>query len=57
MEQSILAFLNGSIQPVNVGVGDFGKTLEEQGVPVVYIDWLPPAAGDQEMIDLLDELL
>jgi hypothetical protein len=57
MEQDILNFLNGPILPVNLGVSDFGKTLEEQGVTVVYVDWSPPAAGDQEMIDLLDQLL
>lgn len=42
---------------INVGVRDFGQALEEQGVEVIYVDWSPPAGGDQEMIDLLDQLL
>ena len=42
---------------INVGVRDFGVALEQQGVPVIYVDWAPPAGGDQEMIDLLDQLL
>ncbi len=47
----------GKIVAVNVGVQDFGKALEEQGVLVIYVDWSPPAGGDQEMIDLLEQLL
>ena len=42
---------------INVGVEDFGIALEEQGVQVVYVEWSPPAGGDQEMLDLLDEFL
>ena len=42
---------------INVGVEDFGVALEEQGVQVVYVQWTPPAGGDQEMLDLLDEFL
>ena len=33
------------------------KSLEEQDVEVAYINWSPPAGGDEEMIDLLDKLL
>jgi hypothetical protein len=57
MDQKILDFLREGIQPVNIGVEDFGQTLEDQGAVVVYVNWSPPAAGDQEMIDLLDQLL
>lgn len=42
---------------VNVGLGKFARSLEEQGVEVVQVDWVPPAGGDKEMMDLLDELL
>jgi len=40
-----------------VGIQDFGSALEEQGIQVIYVEWSPPAGGDQEMIDLLDKLL
>jgi len=40
-----------------LGLKSFGASLEQQGVEVVQVDWTPPAGGDQEMIDLLDELL
>ncbi len=42
---------------VNVGVQGFAESIEEQGTPVVQVDWSPPAGGDQEMVDLLDQLL
>ena len=42
---------------INIGVRQFAESLSEQGVDVIHIDWTPPAGGDEEMIDLLDELL
>jgi len=42
---------------INVGLKDFAKNLETQGADVVQVDWVPPAGGDQEMVDLLDKLL
>jgi hypothetical protein len=42
---------------VNVGLQGFAESLEEQEVDVVQVDWLPPAGGDREMIDLLEKLL
>ena len=47
----------GTIIAINVGIQDFGNALEEQDIQVIYVDWTPPAGGDQEMIDLLDQLL
>jgi FdrA protein len=57
MVTSIGALLNDPIIAINVGVQDFGEVLEQQQVRVIYVDWSPPAGGDQPMIDLLDELL
>lgn len=42
---------------INLGLSGFALSLEQQGVQVVQVDWLPPAGGDQEMIDLLETLL
>ena len=42
---------------INLGVQDFAESLEAQGVKVVRVDWTPPAGGDREMIELLDQLL
>ncbi len=52
-----IELLQGKIVAINVGIQDFGAALEEQAVQVIYVDWAPPAGGDQEMMDLLDELL
>ncbi len=56
MDEWMALFL-GPLVVINVGVQDFGQALEQQGVQVVYVEWSPPAGGDQEMIDLLDRLL
>ena len=42
---------------INLGVKDFAESLVAQGVEVVHVEWTPPAGGDREMIDLLDQLL
>jgi hypothetical protein len=39
------------------GARPLGNALEQQGIQVIYVEWTPPAGGDQEMIDLLDQLL
>jgi hypothetical protein len=49
--------LNQPLIVINVGLNDFAENLERQEVEVVQVDWSPPAGGDQELIDLLDDLL
>ena len=58
----LMELLSGPLIVINVGVRDFGMAPEQQNVQVVYVEWSPPASvyrggGDQEMIDLLDQLL
>jgi hypothetical protein len=57
METDIDKLLSKPLIVINVGLGKFAKNLEEQGVEVIQVDWTPPAGGDKEMMDLLDELL
>ena len=57
METKIKKLLAEPLVVVNVGLSKFAKSLEEQDVDVIQVDWLPPAGGDKEMMDLLDELL
>jgi hypothetical protein len=54
-----LADLIRNTPPVflNVGVREFGDSLREAGYDVVYVQWAPPAGGDQKVVDLLDDLL
>jgi len=42
---------------INIGVRDFAESLQFQGAEVVHVDWVPPAGGDPELIELLDQLL
>jgi hypothetical protein len=49
LEQPIIA--------INLGLNQFAESLEEQEIEVTYINWSPPADGDEEMTDLLDKLL
>jgi FdrA protein len=42
---------------INIGVADFAQTLHIQGVQVIHVNWTPPAGGDPELVELLDQLL
>jgi FdrA protein len=42
---------------INLGLKKFAEGLEEQETEVVQVDWIPPAGGDKDMQDLLDQLL
>ena len=57
MEDAIWKLLNEPVVVVNLGLKKFTENLEEQGVDVVQVDWTPPAGGDKELIELLDNLL
>ncbi len=49
--------LNEPLRVINLGLSSFAHSLEEQEVKVQRVDWRPPAGGDQEMIELLEQLL
>lgn len=42
---------------INIGVYGFAESLQIQGVQVVHVNWTPPAGGDPELMELLDQLL
>ena len=52
-----LALLDTPLIVINLGLRKFAENLEEQGVEVVQVDWTPPAGGDKDMLELLDQLL
>jgi FdrA protein len=41
---------------VNLGLELFATQLAAQGVPVVHVDWRPPAGGDARLASLLERL-
>ncbi len=57
MDTSVDTLLSEPVVAINLGLKSFGASLEQQGVEVVQVEWAPPAGGDQEMMDLLDDLL
>ena len=57
MPGKIDEILRESLVAINLGLKGFADNLEQQQVEVVQVDWVPPAGGDQEMIELLEDLL
>jgi hypothetical protein len=57
MDSKAEDILEQTLVVINLGLKGFAQSLEQQGVEVAQVDWIPPAGGDQEMIDLLDELI
>jgi len=46
------------IRVVNVGLESFAIVLESLGVPVLHVQWVPPAGGDPtraRLLALLDD--
>ena len=57
METKVNELLQGQMVVINLGLKKFAESLEEQKIEVVQVDWVPPAGGDQELMNLLDQLL
>ena len=57
MHEQIKSMLSGQLVAINIGLKGFAESFDDQEIEVVQIDWTPPAGGDQEMIDLLEDLL
>lgn len=48
--------LQSKIEVVNIGLPLFAEALVDRNIPVVQVDWTPPAGGDERLIELLDRL-
>jgi FdrA protein len=48
--------LPDSLRVINIGLESFADDLRAEGVPVVQVDWRPPAGGDARLAALLDAL-
>ncbi len=48
--------LGRELKVINIGLELFAATLERYDVPVVHLDWQPPAGGDPHLVDLLRRL-
>jgi len=52
----IRALLGRPLVVVSMGLAGFARSLEAQEVPVIQLDWRPPASGKKDLIELLDNL-
>jgi FdrA protein len=50
------SLLTRPLEVLNVGLEGFAKELEGQAVPVVQVQWSPPAGGDPKLAYLLSKL-
>lgn len=50
------SLLSRPVKVVNVGLDRFAQELEGQGVPVVQVEWAPPAGGNPQLARLLAKL-
>ncbi len=57
MESNVDELLHEPVVIVALGLPGFAKSLEEQRVETLQVDWVPPAGGDAGMMELLDQLL
>jgi len=48
--------LDRPLRVLNLGLEIFAQALEAAGVPVVHVDWRPPAGGDPRLAGLLGRL-
>jgi FdrA protein len=50
------ALLAAGPRVINIGLDLFVPPLKAHGVPVIHVDWRPPAGGDARLASLLDRL-
>lgn len=55
-KNSAETLLNARLAVINVGLEGFAADLALQGVPVMHVEWSPPAGGDVRMANLLAKL-
>jgi len=50
------SLLNAPLRVLNIGLESFARDLAANGVPVVQVDWRPPAGGRPELVEALNRL-
>ena len=52
----IKKLLSTQLQVINIGLNGFARDLKKKSVPVVHVDWSPPAGGNPRLRNLLSKL-
>ena len=55
--ESVSKLFQGNLSIVNLGLESFARNLSGAGVPVVQVDWKPPAGGDSKVLAALDAIV
>ena len=55
--ESTNELLYSKLKIINIGLSVFYESLLDQDIQVVQVNWHPPAGGDEELLDFLDEVL
>ncbi len=53
---SLETLFSEPLRVINLGLDLFALELHAAGVPVVHVDWRPPAGGDPRLVALLARL-
>ncbi len=56
MNEHLRHLMSNAPQVINIGIEGFALDLARLGVPVVHVDWRPPAYGDLRLAELLSRL-
>jgi hypothetical protein len=48
--------LRSELRVVNIGLREFARDLETCKVPVIHVDWSPPAVTNPKIVSLLAKL-
>jgi FdrA protein len=54
--EPLTRLLGGPLGVINVGLEAFARVMARSGLPVVHVDWRPPADGDPRLARLLERL-
>ena len=50
------SLLGQKLSVINVGLDKFASELADQDVPVIDVDWKPPASGNPKLAALLSKM-
>lgn len=55
-QSAMQQLFSSDLRVVNLGLSSFADTLRDARVSVLDLDWRPPAGGDPELIEIIDNL-
>lgn len=51
-----MAQMSRPVAGINVGLESFAENLKAQQVPVIHVDWRPPAGGNERLMSILERM-